>query len=292
MNSDNILTKVISGNANASEKTLVEDWISKSEANKIHFEELNAVWNQAGKISFEVKVDVNAAWERFNVAKETQSEKNPFIFIRIAAAMIILLISSATVFFFTKNETTQNQQTAKKIESPKKDLKKELLNDFKVIQANNTEIDSPKALITKKRKVDVQSQLIFEDSSTVKLNKKSELNVLKLTANESRIASLSGAGFFDIKGLNNDFILETKDLEIKAQGTKFNVNTEDSNGNFVEITVEDGLLVVSEKLNPSNKIMISSNQKYIFDTKTRTFTKIETTEVSKIKKLLQKLFRN
>jgi ferric-dicitrate binding protein FerR (iron transport regulator) len=95
---------------------------------------------------------------------------------------------------------------------------------------------------------------------------------------------------FDIKPQDKDFVLETEELKIIVQGTKFNIDAATEENKFVVITVEEGFMQVFEKENPENKISISSNQKYVYDVENHKFSEIKN-EIKR-RKFFKNLFRS
>ncbi len=297
---DNLINKSISGNASPEELLELKAWIAASEENSKYYEQQVLIWELVGKAKKNPQPDVDAAWERFTAKKEEQelivlpaARSNAMIY-RIAAVLIVLLMSGTLFMLFYKPGPSQKTQLSKQ----------EQQDDFKPSQTpvQIAEHQDPKQQPTvnikryQKRKDTVYSEQIdLIDSSYAKITNNSVLKILDHTPNQPRIASLSGAGLFDIKPLDKDFILETEELKIKVQGTKFNVQTATEEYKFVEISVEEGFMEVFEKANPSNKVNISSNQKYLYDVEKHLFIlqpAAESTEKSsKWQKLMDKIFK-
>jgi ferric-dicitrate binding protein FerR (iron transport regulator) len=295
---DNLINKVISGNASPEELVSLKHWIMASEENSKYYEQQVLIWELVGKAKKSPEPDVMAAWERFAAKKYEQeivlpaARDNGMIY-RIAAVFVILLTAGTLLLLFYKTNPSAIQLSKK----DQHELVKPVKNPVQIADSYEP-VQEPVVNIKRyqKRKDSVYSEQIdLIDSSYAKITNNSVLKILDHTPNQPRIASLSGAGLFDIKPLDKDFILETEELKIKVQGTKFNVKTATEEYNFVEISVEEGFMEVCEKANPSNKINISSNQKYLYDVENHMFIQQEAGEdierPSKWKKLVDKFFK-
>lgn len=290
---DNIIHKVISGNASKEEQTQLDAWMAISEENKKHFDKQVLLWNLIGKTVQTPDVDVNKAFAKFSATIESQATvvvKRSFMIYKIAALFILVLGAGSIYFLFNESNKIITIQTAK---ANQEKLKLENSNTQLANESNTIKISSEKVYRFQKRNDSVSyNEIELVDSSSAKITQTSVLKVLDYSPTQPRIASLSGAGLFDIKPSDKDFILETTDLKIKVQGTKFKINTETAENPFVEISVDEGFMEVYEKANPSNKITISSKEKYIYDIAKHTF--IEKTEAkveqSKWSKFVSKMF--
>ncbi|MGV3630467.1 MAG: FecR domain-containing protein [Bacteroidota bacterium] len=297
---DNLINKAISGNASPEELLSLKQWIAASEANSKYYEQQVLMWELIGKAKKNPEPDVASAWERFAAKKDEEQiiaiqdiRQNTMIY-RIAAVFIVLLMAGTLFMLFYKPDPSAASQLSKK-----DDLEQMKPTQSPVLTADHKNPEHVPAVSLKryqKRKDTVYTEEVeLIDSSYAKITNNSVLKFLDHTPNQPRIASLSGAGLFDIKPLDKDFILETEELKIKVQGTKFNVKTATDEYQFVEISVEEGFMEVFEKANPSNKVNISSNQKYVYDVEKHLFIQQpldeQTENPSRWKKLVDKIFR-
>jgi ferric-dicitrate binding protein FerR (iron transport regulator) len=269
---ENIITKIISGNASENERIEFNIWLEESEANKSIFHEKQTLWNVLDKTELKLDVNTNKAWDKFNTLKNTQTIKKErtFILYKVAAVFIILLSSTLLLFLFADKEQNKHLAVNKNTKTTELKLSEEKQKTLISKQSSN-EI-SPKHF---KRKDSVFTQeIVLPYSSYASLTKDNTINAIDFNKSETRITSLSGVGMFDIKPKDKDFVLETDKLKIIIQGTKFNIQALDDNENLIEIYVEEGFMEVFEKDNLKNNVKISSNEKYIFNSIEKTFTKI------------------
>ena len=91
---DELLVKYLADEATPPEQTLVEEWISSSEANRHYFQHFQLIWDESEKVATTTAVNENKAWQRFQkrVKKhETQKSQNSgFGWWRIAAGILIV----------------------------------------------------------------------------------------------------------------------------------------------------------------------------------------------------------
>lgn len=286
---DTLIHKVITGNASPEEISKLNTWISESEANKNTYNSQALLWDLIGKAEKKPEVDLENAWVRFNAHKEVAVKKS-FVMYKLAAVFILVLGASSLLFLFNESNKIMTAHKSKK-----ELIKQEPVNSNKTLLSENISDVKPTKTykaFQKRNDTTLLNEIVLVDSSSAKITATSVLKILDHTPNQPRIASLSGAGLFDIKPSDKDFILETEDLKIKVQGTKFNIKTATEEYQFVEISVEEGFMEVYEKANPQNKVNISSKEKYIYDVKNHIFVeqKKAETKSSKWSKFINKIF--
>mgnify|MGYP005989194107 CR=1 FL=1 len=273
---DHIVQKAISGNASNKELTELNAWLKVSDENRKFYDEQLLLWQFTGAVKKKNtnQVDVNAAWEQFALIKDEEDQKSGFVFYRIAAVLIVMLLAGGVGMYLYKNkiELTPVMQAKAPIINP-------VVTDTIPVQvAENMEGPKP-VVVRKKRKkknvvVDDFQELVLPDSSSITLAKNSVLEFLDYTP-EQRVVSLAGAGFFNLKPLNQDFVIETKELAIRVEGTKFDIQTETKDHAFIDLYVEEGRMVAYEIANPSNKVILTSNEGYIYDIKKHEFIEVK-----------------
>ncbi len=288
---DSIITKVLSGNGSKADNIILNKWIEESEDNKAIYNQRVSIWEFVGKAKKNPEVNMIAAWEKFNANKDLQqkTKNKSFFFYKVAAIFIVLLVSGSMIYLF--NDSNLNNKTNFSNNLIKKNNNKAL--NFAVITQKKDANKLNLKRFQKRKDTSFTHEITLLDSSSATITKSSVLSFLNNSESQTRIASLSGAGLFDIKPQDKDFVLETAELKITVQGTKFNIKTATEDSKFVEISVDEGFMEVFEKENPSNKITITSNQKFIYDIEKHTFVE-STKEIeasSKWKKFINKIFK-
>ena len=119
-----------------------------------------------------------------------------------------------------------------------------------------------------------KSHVILPDGTRAYLNSGSILRYDNLFGRKTRSLELVGEGYFEVVHNNRiPFIINTKEISVKVIGTKFNVMAYD-NDNFVETTVVEGWVSVTENNGPGS-LMLTANQKATFFKNTRQLTLLE-----------------
>lgn len=295
MRTEDLINKVITGNATAQEKRVLNNWLNKSEANQKQFDQQELMWNLIAKVEKESSSDVDAAWMRFVETKEQIIERPSKLMYKIAAVLIVLLTAGSIGSYVFFNSNNQTLSKIAKVIVPKEKIERKSTSEAAQLFAKE-EIKNTRFLKQTKRN-DTSApfvEYVLIDSSTVKLNNNSALKFLDYSPNHSRVASLVGAGVFDIKPSNQLFILETDHIIVHVEGTKFNISAATEENPFVEIFVEEGSMEVFDKENLDNTVSLTSGQKYLFDTRNRTFNQVltSTPEMSKWKKFWKKFNKN
>ena len=98
--------------------------------------------------------------------------------------------------------------------------------------------------------MDGKTKIVLTDSTVVWLRENSTLACVTDFKGKERRVQLTGEAFFEVKSdKKHPFIVETKGLEVKVHGTKFNVVAEEED-NSITVSLEEGSV---ELLEPSTE---------------------------------------
>lgn len=98
------------------------------------------------------------------------------------------------------------------------------------------------------------------DGTKVCMNALSELHYPTFFVGGQRRVQLRGEAFFDVvQDKEHPFVVETYACDVKALGTKFNVEARPENGEFVTSLV-DGRVLVSDRLNTANRVELQPRE--------------------------------
>lgn len=112
-----------------------------------------------------------------------------------------------------------------------------------------------------------RTKVNLPDGSTVWLNAGSKIRYDKDFAETSRSVELTGEAFFDVvKDPAHPFYIHTSNIDIKVIGTAFNVKAYPDD-ETTETSLIRGVIEVSIKSRPKDKIILSPNEKLIVDNK-------------------------
>ncbi|TMI62719.1 MAG: DUF4974 domain-containing protein [Bacteroidetes bacterium] len=202
--------KYLLGEASPEEEQAVMEWMNANSSNKEYYNQFKKIWDSSKELAAGSTVDVNKAWERFQmrVADKNESPKvisrKRFSWMRIAASVILIAgLGVAAYFMFNNNEP------------------KEMVAQT----GQNVLLDT------------------LPDGSVITLNKRSTITYPSKFKGDTRAIALKGEAFFNVApDKKKPFIISVNDVQVTVVGTSFNIKSE--NGN-TEIVVETGIVRVA-----------------------------------------------
>ncbi|GAB4301458.1 MAG: FecR family protein [Marinilabiliales bacterium] len=235
-----LIYKVLSGNASAHEKETLNDWINESHDNKVLYDNEVKLWNELEKAKSIKDIDVDSEWDNLKAKtfdKKSIKLQNNMTKARISlfkyAAVITLLAFSAVVIFYYINNPSEN----------------------KLIAKNQVE------------------KYTLPDGSVITLNKDAVLSYPKtFSSTERKVKLEKGEAFFDVvSDAKNPFFIETSEIKIKVVGTSFYIHSEE-NGD-VTIIVEEGVVNVYKNNNENDLIELKQGEKAVFSSSSKEIMK-------------------
>lgn len=237
---DELIAKVLAGEADAGEQVIVESWRLESADNERSFQRTKTIFEKAAAVNVRVSFDADAAWQNVRkrikpqpAGRQVSFRTNFWIATRVAAG--ILLVAAAGVWIF---DLTQNTVTP----------------SLEVVTVNKTAQDT------------------LPDGSTAFLNKKSSITYAFDKKTNTRKVALKGEGYFEVKHEEKrPFVIEADEALVKDLGTAFNVKAypgEDT----VEVVVKEGLVQFYTRSNPG--IDVHAGETGIYSKRTKSFTKL------------------
>ena len=239
---DDLIGKVLAGEATEEEKLQVEHWAVESDANRRYYEQLKTIFEKSASSNVQIHFDTDAAWRRVqmklsrNVAAEDGLKKlgeSYWPVLRIAAG-IILLLGVGYVMYQWQDVPVQT---------------------FAFASDRTTVQDT------------------LPDGSTAFLNKKSELSFEYNAREKTRKVKLKGEAFFSVKhDEDKPFVIETGDILVRDIGTEFNLKSYPEN-DTIEIVVTEGEVqfytLSDEGLN------LKAGEKGLYSKKNKEFYRVE-----------------
>lgn len=233
--SDDVLVKHLLGEATASEREEVQQWIAASAENRKYYRHFKLIWEESKKLEPTNVVDTDEAWSRLmqRVEKDTQEVPqmpasptrsiplwNPRSLVRVAA-MLVLMVGAGWLIYTVADGGDQMM-----VASSDKVLKH-----------------------------------VLPDGSTVTLNKNSTLAYNGKFEGKTRNVTLTGEAFFDVTpDKSKPFIIDAGNSSVTVVGTSFNVK---NRKDITEVIVESGIVEVAKKqkavrLLPGQKATVSA----------------------------------
>jgi ferric-dicitrate binding protein FerR (iron transport regulator) len=237
---DDLIGKVLAGEASAQELQQVETWIAANHHNKTYFENLKTIFNTATSTDVKIAFDTDAAWNKVKtkigdekVISLQQRTRATTIWVRIAAGVAILM----GVVYFLNNPINPAAQT------------------IAVVSTN----------------VPVHDTL--PDGSTAYLNKKSELIYSFDKKTKSRKVKLKGEAYFSVKHDNaKPFLIEADEILVRDIGTEFNLKAYPEK-DTIEILVTEGEVQFYTLYDSG--LNLKAGQRAIYSKRNKIFQRIE-----------------
>lgn len=235
-NIDDLIAKVLAGEASREEVDLLEGWMDEAPDNKLYFEQTQNLFAQIDGFKVEHKVNTAKAWEKLNTRiSESETKVIPLFkrpnSLRIAASIILLAVLGLILNYVFDNNTSEP------------------------------------VMLSAKTKVLEQK---LPDGSTVTLNKNTEIAYVVNKKNVRQV-KLKGEAYFEV--VHNEkvpFEITIDDVVIKDIGTAFNVKALPGS-NVIEVWVESGeVQFYSES---SKGLTLVKGEKALYDKITKQFTK-------------------
>ncbi len=205
---DELLAKLLAGEASTEETSEVEDWLDDSAANRRYFADLKSIWQHAGAVQITpaYPIDTEAALLKIKAKLHTSAHqparKLPLWTVAAAAAFAGLLIAC---FLLLTPKPYPAQQ-------------------FAAAETVRTET--------------------LRDGSVIALNRHSELSVAPDFGRRERRMKLRGEAHFSVApDVKKPFIIEVGQLEVRVVGTEFTVDDMSAPGTTT-VTVKSGTVAL------------------------------------------------
>ena len=233
---DSQIIGFIQGRLSADKRKEVISWICESEANRLHFQLMQTLWEKPDATIFEGKKELDAAWEMFLARKKSNlksgSKFNPksnlklnpklspgHTWRRFAVAASLVLI---TLLIWLIIKHPQKLEYARKGEGPPKSIE-------------------------------------LPDGTKVWLNRNSTITLSESFNEVERNVRLSGEAYFEVfTNPEKPFKIHTNEVQLRVLGTSFNVMAY-RDSIFNRVDVSSGRVAFRPVNKPANKIELTRN---------------------------------
>lgn len=191
-----LISKVLSNQATASELNDFNQWLGESDSNKDYYSVIEKLW-----VNSIITDEVTGKQKVFDRVMDTISEGNTKPENRnklkywVAAASLFIILSLSIVFYNTR------------------------LDNNRVVG----EVVVPNTII-KQNPSGQKSKIMLSDGSLLWLNSESSIQFSEGFTDSLRKIHLQGEAYFEVKKEHRPFIVSTDNIEVKVLGTSFNVN--------------------------------------------------------------------
>ncbi len=230
-----LIIDYLEGHSNKDEINEFYEWVNKSDSNKEFFFDIKMLYD-ANK-SLKNVDNIDGSWERLFKKK---TGKKPYYFNfwykwASYAAIVLFAVMFSTVFFLTIL----------------KDGEEKGLNT-RYIGGDGLEADIVE----------------LPDGTRVSLGSTTTFHYAKDFGEKKRIVYLEGEAFFDVaKQKNKPFIVKTREQDIEALGTKFNVMAYSMDSLVITTLLEGSVRLTSAHL--SEKITLHPNEQFTYNRNTK-----------------------
>ncbi len=237
---DDLIGKVLAGEATAQEQESVSLWRQHNEENEKYYRQLKEIFENASAVTVQVEFDTDAAWNKvksqLNKSKDNviPINRTPYFSPLRIAATIFLVVALSTVIYL---KTAPSVQTLA-VESEK-----------------------------------TTRQDTLPDGSTAYLNKKTELQYEYNPREKTRKVKLKGEAYFTVKHEEKKpFIIEADEILVRDIGTEFNLKAYPDK-DTIEIVVTHGEVQFYTQQDPG--LNLKAGEKAIYSKRTKEFYRIE-----------------
>ncbi len=205
---DNLIGKVLAGEATPEEQRLLEVWLQKDKENPHYFHQLKAIFEKAGAHQVQLQFDTDAAWAKVRSKLHTSDDNVRSLWPPVQTKPL-LRMAAGVVFILGAGFFAYQWRTL-----------------------------SPEPLAITADKTTLQHKL--PDGTTAFLNRKSTISYSYRPSEKARRVTLKGEAFFEIKHQDEQsFVIEAEDVLVKDIGTSFNVKAF-PDSDTVEVAVQTG----------------------------------------------------
>jgi transmembrane sensor len=244
---DDLIGKVLAGEASDKDKAFVESWLRENEANQKYFDDVKTIFDRASSTTVQLQFDTDAAWKK---VKDRLSKG------RVTSEKEIRPLKSGG--------TTGAGHTGMRIAAS--------LFIIVALGYGVYEAVRPRTQVQSVASGALTVQDTLPDGSTAFLNKKSEVRFEYNSREKTRKVKLKGEAFFEVKHQDEKpFIIETDEVLIKDLGTAFNVKAYPES-NTVEVIVEEGEVQIYTLLDSGLNLL--AGEKGVYDKTFKKFSKL------------------
>lgn len=236
-NIESLIARSFSEILTSQDQELLNTWLEESRENQKYYMQLMNIW-QSSHPAFDIdSIDVESAEKRImsQLEKSSLFQMPVFVWWQRVAAVLILPVLLLVGYLLSNRHTTS-------------------------LQLAYQEICSPFGAI---------SRINLPDGSSVWLNSGSHLRFPSSFEGNERRVTLSGEGFFEVHSdKQHPFIVETAKMNVRATGTRFNVEAYSSD-TLVAVTLVEGILDV--KIEDDRHTNLLPNQRIVYNSSSKKY---------------------
>jgi transmembrane sensor len=263
-NIDDLLVKVVLGEATEEELRYVQGWLAVSNGNKRYFDDFKRIWDESRNLAYRSTVNEEAAWSGFKqrISADKKSRMPDFD----------LPLTDEDGSLYGEGQLEENKAGDHSGEGKVVRLINRrkyawlrvaaiLVTVFTASWLYYTFSYKPSQFLSFRSGAQVLSDTLPE-GSVVTLNKQSSIRYKRQFAGDLRKVDMEGEAFFKVaQDKNKPFVVHTNGVVIKVLGTSFNVRTA---AGGTEVIVETGMVEITRggqtvRVGAHEKVLIGKN---------------------------------
>lgn len=237
---DDLIGKVLAGEATGGERARLESWCNEHEDNRKYFEQSREIFERAAAFNVQIDFDTDRAWQK--VKSQLRGSRDEFRaevrvtslwpVLRMAAGLALIVVAGYGAYQWLKPAT-----------------------NIAIVKTDST-----------------TAQDTLPDGTTAFLNKQSSITYAFDKETQTRKVELKGEGFFEVRHEEEKpFVIEAEETIVRDLGTAFNVKAYPGD-DTVEVVVQEGMVQFYSLDNPG--IDLHAGETGIYSKRTKSFTRL------------------
>lgn len=239
-NEKKALIDYFSGKLTSEESGILNNWLEKSEGNKLLFDQMTDIWQASHFTRINDKINMEDAWKEIQdqLSKENKKPIQSWArLLKVAAVLILVFILGGIghALFRSKPNVTEP-----------------FLVEYVAPLGSRSFVKMP-------------------DGSKIWLNAGTTLSYNSHFGIENRAINLSGEAFFEVeKNPALPFTVQTSELNITALGTKFDVKAYSEEKTIETTLIEGSVRLEGNNFKLTENVILTRNEKAVFVKKEKT----------------------
>lgn len=230
MEKENIIIRILSGNANSTDREIFERWLNENEKNKVEFQKIKNIWDTTHPVFDPDHINIHKAEEQFfnRIGKKQKKNKRTLFVSLFNKAAAILFIPLLIVSIYLYIQDNKNKQITK-------------------IKSAYQTITIPFGMT---------SSIELTDGSIVWLNAGTIFKYpVQFKDNVREVELIQGEAFFEVNAdTKHPFIVQASNINVTATGTRFNVNAYQNDNIYVSL--DKGKVSISNTQGTDEIVMV------------------------------------
>lgn len=229
---EELLIRFLTHTCSIEELKQVDKWIVSDKANADWLFEMERIWSLKDELRFSDKQEIEKAFRQFIGKIDKKKHKHVAFYQVLKYAAIIVIVSFLSINLYKISRNVSEDKSTSR-----------LMNVIKVPKGEHVEV-------------------ILSDGTKVSLNSDTKFIYPSHFSEKFRSVQLIGEGFFDVShDVNKPFVVNSKLIQVRVLGTKFNMRTYPNENSVV--TLSEGKVEI-ESANKENRMTLHPNEEVTY----------------------------